>query len=86
MIKLQNYINGKLVGAYAYGYSWPKEQAIILVTPIEDMIELIDTYPIEPPAPNHRPTIKRSTVSENRRGTNQCRFRMRDQKSELPFL
>ena len=60
------YINGKLVGAYAYGYSWPKEQAIILVTPIEDMIELINTYPVEPPAPNHRPTIKRSNVSENR--------------------
>ena len=53
------YINRKLVGAYAYGYSWPKEQAIILVTPIEDMLELIDAYPVERPAPNHRPTIKK---------------------------
>lgn len=35
------YIEGKLAGAYAYGYLWPKEQAIIGVTPIEDMLELL---------------------------------------------
>ncbi len=44
------YVDGKLIGAYAYGYNWPKEQAIILVTPIEDMIELIDDYPLEKPS------------------------------------
>lgn len=36
------YIEGKLAGAYAYGYLWPKEQAIIGVTPIEDMLELLN--------------------------------------------
>lgn len=59
------YIKGKLVGAYAYGYSWPKEQAIILVTPIEDMIEIIDTFPIEQPPPNYRPKTNRSASLNN---------------------
>lgn len=36
------YIDGKLVGAYAYGFTWPKEQALIGITPIEDMFETID--------------------------------------------
>ncbi len=35
------YIDGKLVGAYAYGYTWPKEQAIIGITPIADMFETL---------------------------------------------
>lgn len=34
------YIEGRLVGAYAYGFSWPREQAIIGITPIEDMLEV----------------------------------------------
>ena len=63
------YINEKLVGAYAYGYSWPKEQAIILVTPIEDMIELIDAFPIEPPTPNNRPILKTSNFLKKRQQT-----------------
>ena len=63
------YINEKLVGGYAYGYSWPKEQAIILVTPIEDMIELIDAFPIEPPTPNHRPILKTSNFLKKRQQT-----------------
>ena len=29
------FINGKLIGAYAYGWTWPKDQALIGVTPIE---------------------------------------------------
>ncbi len=36
------FIAGKLVGAYAYGYTWPKEQAIIGVTPIEEMLPVIE--------------------------------------------
>lgn len=36
------YIDGKLIGAYAYGYTWPKEQAIIGITPIQDMLETFD--------------------------------------------
>ncbi|WOO42465.1 hypothetical protein [Rubellicoccus peritrichatus] len=36
------YIDGKLIGAYAYGYTWPKEQAIIGITPIKDMLETFD--------------------------------------------
>ncbi len=45
------YIGGKLVGAYAYGFTWPKEQAIIGVTPIEQMLEILDDYPMESTRP-----------------------------------
>ncbi len=43
------YIDGKLIGAYSYGYIWPKEQAIIGITPIEQMLEILDNYPLAPP-------------------------------------
>ncbi|MGE9295410.1 MAG: hypothetical protein ACQKBV_03895 [Puniceicoccales bacterium] len=36
------YIDGKLVGAYAYGYLWPKEQAIIGITPIKEMLKVFE--------------------------------------------
>ncbi len=36
------YIDGKLIGAYAYGFTWPKEQALIGITPIGDMFETLD--------------------------------------------
>ena len=36
------FIEGKLVGAYAYGYTWPKEQAIIGVTPIHNMLPVFE--------------------------------------------
>jgi len=36
------YIDGKLLGAYAYGYTWAKEQAIIGITPIRDMLTIWD--------------------------------------------
>lgn len=36
------FIDGKLVGAYAYGYSWPKAQSIIGITPIADMMETFE--------------------------------------------
>lgn len=36
------YIDGKLIGAYAYGFLWPKEQAIIGITPIESMQAILD--------------------------------------------
>ena len=32
------FIDGKLIGAYAYGYLYPKDQALFGVTPIEDSI------------------------------------------------
>ncbi len=38
------YIDGKLIGAYAYGFTWSKEQAIIGVTPIADMLELFERF------------------------------------------
>lgn len=38
------FIDGKLVGAYAYGFMWAKEQAIIGVTPIADMLEVFDRF------------------------------------------
>ncbi len=36
------YINGKLAGAYAFGFPWQKDQAIIGVTPIADMLPVAD--------------------------------------------
>jgi hypothetical protein len=42
------YIDGKLVGAYAYGFMMAKSQAIIGITPIEQMLEVIENYGIEP--------------------------------------
>lgn len=36
------FINGKLIGAYAYGYTWPKEQAVIGVTPIYNMLPVLE--------------------------------------------
>ena len=39
------FIGGKLIGAYAYGFTWPKEQALIGVTPIESMLEVENNYP-----------------------------------------
>lgn len=43
------YVDGKLIGAYSYGYVWPKEQAIIGITPIEQMLEILDRFPLAPP-------------------------------------
>lgn len=42
------FINGKLIGAYAYGWTWPKDQALIGVTPIESMFEVETNYPPKP--------------------------------------
>jgi hypothetical protein len=39
------FIDGKLIGAYAYGFEWPKEQDLIGVTPIEAMLEVENNYP-----------------------------------------
>jgi hypothetical protein len=41
------FIDGKLIGAYAYGFLWPKDQALIGVTPIEYMLEVETNYPPE---------------------------------------
>lgn len=38
------YVGDKLIGAYAYGFTWSKEQAIIGVTPIADMLELFERF------------------------------------------
>jgi len=38
-------IDGKLIGAYAYGFDWSKDQAVIGVTPIEQMLEVLEQYP-----------------------------------------
>ena len=39
------FIDGRLIGAYAYGFLWPKDQALIGVTPIESMLEVETNYP-----------------------------------------
>ncbi|MGA2052341.1 MAG: SpoIVB peptidase S55 domain-containing protein [Opitutales bacterium] len=44
------YIDGKLVGAYAYGFPFSKNQALIGVTPIQDMMEVLDA-PAATPLP-----------------------------------
>src|SRR5208282_1545021 len=43
------FIDGKLIGAYAYGFIWPKDQALIGVTPIESMLEVETNYPLTAP-------------------------------------
>jgi hypothetical protein len=40
------YIDGKLVGAYAHGFDWEKNQAILGITPIEEMLKMLK-YPDE---------------------------------------
>ena len=35
------YIDGKLVGAYAYGFPWPKDQALVGLSPIEEMLKVL---------------------------------------------
>jgi hypothetical protein len=42
------YVDGKLLGAYAYGFVFPHDQDLFGVTPIEEMLE-VEKYP---PAPN----------------------------------
>jgi hypothetical protein len=38
------FIGGKLIGAYAYGWLYAKDQALFGVTPIEDMLEVETNY------------------------------------------
>lgn len=42
------YINGKLIGAYAYGWMWAKDQALIGITPIGEMLEVLDKPDLAP--------------------------------------
>lgn len=42
------YIDGKLVGAMAYGFTWPKDQAIYAIQPIGFMLETLQ-YPLTSP-------------------------------------
>ena len=60
------FINGKLIGAYAYGFTWPKDQALIGVTPIESMLEVETNYP-PAGAPAGQRTAWRA-MRESRRG------------------
>jgi hypothetical protein len=52
------FINGKLIGAYAYGFWLPKEQDLFGVTPIESMLEVEDNYPPATNAAGARGTAK----------------------------
>jgi len=45
------FIDGKLIGAYAYGFLWPKDQALFGVTPVEFMLEVETNYPPAAPSP-----------------------------------
>ncbi len=44
------YIGGKLIGAYAYGYTFPKDQALIGIQPIESMLEISELHPPQTPS------------------------------------
>jgi len=57
------YIDGKLVGAYAYGFTYSKDQAIIGVTPIADMMEVL-SQPNATPLPG-RPSPRVVPLSLN---------------------
>ncbi len=58
------FIDGKLIGAYAYGWLYPKDQALFGVTPIEDMLEVEQSF-----SPASSPG-KRKTTSAVSGGTN----------------
>lgn len=60
------YVDGKLIGAYAYGFMWPKDQAIFGVTPIQHMLEVLEDYPIEPESPKRLPRIPIVPLGEER--------------------
>lgn len=51
------YIDGRLLGAYAYGYTWPKEQGIIGITPVERMQGLLDDLTGSPRPPGQPPVM-----------------------------
>lgn len=38
------YIDGKLLGAYSYTYTWSKDQAFVGITPIEQMFKLVNGF------------------------------------------
>jgi len=58
------YIKGKLIGAYAYGFMMSKQQAIIGVTPIEQMLEVVNNYSDEPPEAASSGTLSSSNPAE----------------------
>ncbi|MCH8475653.1 MAG: hypothetical protein LAT55_10550 [Opitutales bacterium] len=45
------FIDGKLIGAYAYGWAWSRDQAVIGITPIEQILEVWES-PRERTAPS----------------------------------
>ena len=57
------FIDGKLIGAYAYGFLWPKDQALIGVTPVEFMLEVETNYPpsTQPAGTNGPTRVETST-------------------------
>jgi hypothetical protein len=92
------YIDGRLVGAYAYGFSWPKSQTIIGVTPIEAMIEIVEDFPPSPPSDRYRRAFNNGTaaLSETAENTSAEVFERTsvigneldsivDNQSQLPF-
>ena len=62
------YIESRLVGAYAYGFSWSKDQSIIGVTPIEQMLEVLEDYPPLEVGAAGSPEVLVEQWRSNRRG------------------
>jgi len=64
------YIDGKLIGAYAYGWTFPKDQAIIGVTPIADMLDVLN-QPVAPVLPGRaRITTALASVDDTNNSAN----------------
>ncbi len=51
------FIDGKLIGAYAYGFILPKEQDLFGVTPIGQMLEVESNYPPAAVVTNAKPMV-----------------------------
>jgi len=64
------YIDGKLVGAYAYGFPFSKDQALIGVTPIADMMEALAAPDAEPLPGKPGPPRLDSSVAASDTSTN----------------
>lgn len=59
------YFDGKIAGAYAYGFTWSRDQAIIGVTPIEQMLEIFDDYPYNDKKKSLADIDKEKSISTN---------------------
>ncbi len=75
------FIDGKLIGAYAYGFLWPKDQALIGVTPVEFMLEVETNYP-----PSAHPAVTNGVTRVETSAEPQWLVAPADDATSLPSL